>query len=189
MAGKTYKYNNITVSGRIATGTSTLAKNLERALGWKRINAGDIQREYDRKHGIHENKQGAQSRPDEHEKQMEQMAKEKLSKESNLIYEAWLSGFVARKIPGILRVLVICSEDAIRVDRVMNRDNVSLDEAKDFIQQREEENLTKWQKLYGKFNFWDPKYYNLVVDTYSSGPLETLGIILDKLGYEGSIKS
>jgi hypothetical protein len=39
------KYRNITVSGGVATGTSTLARNLAETLGWARINAGDIQRE------------------------------------------------------------------------------------------------------------------------------------------------
>ncbi|MBI4130277.1 cytidylate kinase family protein [Candidatus Roizmanbacteria bacterium] len=180
-------YRNITVSGKIATGTSTLAKGLAHTLGWKRVNAGDIQREYDRQHGIHENKQGAEARPDEHEQEIEKMTKQKLSSEDKLIYEAWLSGFVAREISGVLRVLLICSRDAIRVDRVMNRDDVSLDEAKIFIQQREAENISKWKKLYGEYDFWNSQYFHVVIDTYSSGPLETLGVVLDKLGYQGPI--
>lgn len=178
------KYNNITISGKIAVGTTTLSKSLERTINWKHINAGFIQRKYDRKTGNHENKQGAASRSDEHEREIEAMTKQMLTKEQHLIYEAWLSGFVAREIKGVLRVLLICSSDAIRVDRVVNRENISVEEAKHWIKQREEENITKWKKLYGDYDFWDPKYYNLVIDTYSSGRLETLGKILDKIGYE-----
>lgn len=183
MDQKKLKYHNITVSGLIATGTSTLAKNLEQILGWKYINAGEIQRRYDREHGIHENKQGAASRSDKHEQKIEAMTKKILTEEKNIIYEAWLSGFVAREIEGVFKVLVICSENVIRVDRVVNRDGVSTDEAKQFIKQREEENIAKWKKLYGEYDFWDPKYYNLVIDTYSSGPMETVGKVLDKIGY------
>lgn len=181
-------YRNITVSGKIATGTSTLARNLVNVLGWQYINVGALQREFDRMHNIHENKQGAASRSDKHEQQMEEMTKDKLTKESGLVYEAWLSGFVAREIPGVLRVLTICSNDAIRIDRVVNRDNISVEEAKQWIKQRETENIEKWQKLYGPYDFWDPKYYDLVIDTYSSGPLATLGKVLDKLGYTGGLR-
>jgi len=174
-------YKNITVSGKIATGTSTLAKNLVNALKWQYINVGALQREFDRQNGIHENKQGALSRTDDHEKQMEEMTKQKLMKESGLVYEAWLSGFVAREIPSTLKVLTICSNEAIRIDRVVNRDKVSVDEAKAWIKNREEENIKKWQALYGPYDFWDPKYYDLVIDTYSSGPMETVGKVLDRL--------
>lgn len=177
------KYRIITVSGKIAVGTSTLAKNLSKLLQWERINVGGLQREFDRQHHIHENKQGAKSRSDEHERETEEMTKKMLSEESNLIYEAWLSGFVARDIPGVLKVLLICSHEDIRIDRVMNREKISVEEAKHWVKQREEENIAKWKKLYGNFNFWDPKYYDIVIDTYSCGPMETMGKVLDQLGY------
>ena len=181
-------YQNITVSGVIATGTSTLAHNLVNVLKWQYINVGALQREFDRMHNIHENKQGALARSDKHEQQMEQMTKDKLTKESGLVYEAWLSGFVARDMPKVLKVLTVCSNEAIRIDRVVNRDNISVEEAKIWIKQRETENIEKWQILYGKHNFWDPKYYDLVIDTYSSGPMATLGKVLDKLGYSGALQ-
>ncbi|KKR75983.1 MAG: hypothetical protein UU21_C0021G0006 [Candidatus Levybacteria bacterium GW2011_GWA2_40_8] len=143
------KYHAVTISGKIAVGTSTLAQNLKQILNWKYINAGDIQRQYDREHGINENKQGAFSRPDIHEKEIDEMTKKMLSREKDIIYEAWLSGFMARDISGVFKILIVCSDDAIRIDRVMNRDGISLDEAKHFIRQREEENIAKWKKLYG----------------------------------------
>lgn len=180
------KYKNITVSGKIAVGTTTLAKNLQRILGWEYINTGALQRQYDRTHGIDENKRGAVARPDDHEREMEATAKKILTEKEHVIYEAWLSGFVAQNIKGVLKVLVICSDEAIRIDRVVNRDKVTIEEAKRFIKTREEENIKKWQALYGNYDFWDPKYYDLVIDTYSSGPMETLGKVLDKLGYKNT---
>lgn len=181
------KYRAITISGKIATGTTTLAKNLQHTLDWKYVNAGEIQRQYDRAHGIKENEQGATARPDSHERGIEAMAKKMLSIESNLIYEAWLSGFVARKIPGVLKVLLICSNDAIRIDRVANRDNLSITDTINFIHKREKENISKWKTLYGDHDFWDAKEYDLVIDTFSSGPMQTLGRVLDKLGYKAKL--
>lgn len=183
------KYRAVTISGKIAVGTSTLAQNLADVLGWKRINAGDIQREYDRKNNIHENKQGATARSDAHENEIDEMTKKVLKEEKNIIYEAWLAGFMAQGIEGVLKVLVICSEDAVRIDRITNRDNISVEEAKEWLKQREEENTVKWKKLYGDHEFWDPKsgFYDLVVDTYSTGPNETVGKVLDKLGYKNGV--
>lgn len=180
------KYKNITVSGKIATGTSTLAKNLQRALGWEYINTGALQRQYDREHGVNENEHGASLRPDDREREMEAFAKKTLTEKNNIVYEAWLAGFVARDIPNVLRVLVICSDDAIRIDRVANRDKVTIEEAKHFIHTRESENILKWKKLYGDYDFWDPKYYDVVIDTFSSGQMETLGKVLDKIGYKSA---
>ena len=179
-----FKYRNITVSGKIATGTTTLAKNIQQALGWEYVNTGALQRAYDKAHGVNENEHGAKLRPDDHEREMEEFTKKTLTEKSNIVYEAWLSGFVARDIPDVLRILVICSEDAVRVDRVVNRDKVSVEQAKLFIRTREEENIEKWKQLYGDYDFWDPKYYDIVIDTYSSGAMETLGKVLDKLGYK-----
>lgn len=180
-----YNYKNITVSGKIAVGSTTLAKRLAEVLGWKYINTGALQRQYDQQNGQNENLQGALNRSDEHEKAMEAQALKVLNEEVHVVYEAWLSGYVARDLENILKVLVICSSDDIRVDRVMNRENVNLDMAKQFIRKREEENIAKWKKLYGTENFWDPAHYDLVIDTYSSGQLETLGKVLDTLGYKG----
>jgi len=178
------KYRLITVSGKIAVGTTTLTKNLVNSLGWKNINIGAIQRKYDRLNKLHENKMGALSRSDDHEKKIDAMTEEMLKNENKIIYEAWLSGFFARNYKDILKILLVCSHDDIRVDRVSNRENITVDEAKNWIKQRESENTEKWQRLYGVHNFWNPKYFNLVIDTYKTGPLETLGKVLDKIGYE-----
>ena len=175
------KFRNIAISGKYATGTTTLAKNLTKSLGWKHINVGDIQREYDRENNINENLQGASARPDEHERKMDDMTKRILTTDKQLIYEAWLAGFVSKDMPEVLKVLLICSNEGVRIDRVVNRDHLSVDDAKRHIKQREAENIKKWKALYGDYDFWDEKYFDVVIDTYSSGQMETLGKVLDKL--------
>ncbi len=76
-------YKAVTISGKVAAGTSTLSRHLQKALGWKYINAGALQREYDRAQGINENRQGALSRSDEHEKGIDAMTKQMLNEEKN----------------------------------------------------------------------------------------------------------
>src|SRR3990167_6497028 len=103
-----YKFHSITISGKVATGTTTLAKNIERILGWKYINAGAISRAYDRQHGRQEYEHGSLIRPDGYEKKLDDQTKKILENQKNIIYEAWLAGFMSRNIDGILRVLLIC---------------------------------------------------------------------------------
>lgn len=181
------QFKKIAVSGKVAVGTTTLAKNLVEALAWEYINVGKIQRAYHDKVGLITAKHGSITNTDEHELEMEAMTKNILNERNNIIYEAWLAGFIAQKIPHTLRVLVVCSNFGIRVDRVSNRDNLSMKEAKHFIMKREHENIAKWKKLYGDHDFWDPKYFHLVIDTAKSGPMETLGIVLDRLGYNRKV--
>lgn len=177
-------YQAITVSGKIATGTSTLCKNLQETLGWEYINAGEIQRQYDREHNRKEYEHGSLMRSDEHEREIENMTKRMLETKKNIIYEAWLAGYIAREMPHVLRILLVCSSDAVRIDRVAFRDQLTIDEAKKYLKQREEENIEKWRALYGPHDFWDRKYFQLIVDTYSSGPMETVGKVLDALGWK-----
>jgi cytidylate kinase len=95
--------------------------------------------------------------------------------------ESWIAGWNMRGLPHVLKVLLTC-DDSLRIDRLVNRDNLSVDQAKDHIHARQEANFTKWKRMYGVTDFWDPKYYDMVIDTYSNGPKETLDMVLAALG-------
>ena len=82
----------------------------------------------------------------------------------------------------MLKVLLMCDE-ALRIDRIVNRDNITVEDAKAHIRMREESNLAKWQRMYKTDDFWDPKHYDLIINTYSHGPRETLDLVLQALGY------
>lgn len=179
------KYSNITISGGVSVGKNTLLNNLKPylvPLGWKFTSGGQILRDYTK-----ENILPLATLVDrKFDEAIEKRTFDLLTKEGRYVIEAWLAGFVARNLKDTFRILLICSNEALKVDRVVNRDKVTIEEAKRFIRLREKENFKKWKKNYGNYNFWDPKYYHLVIDTYSSGPLETVGKVLDKLGYDNN---
>lgn len=181
------KFHNIALSGQAGVGKTTLSKNLVNTLGWEYVSVGKIQREYDVSQGLLEYDHGTIVNTDEHEREIDAMTQDMLTHKKNVIYEAWLAGFIARNIPKTLRVLLLCSNFGIRVDRISNRDDLSAKEAKHFIQIRQRQNIIKWKHLYGDYDFWDPKYFHVVIDTAKSGRLETLGIVLDRLGYNGKV--
>lgn len=175
------KFRNITISGRAACGATTLSKALVDKLNWTLINAGELVRTYMKEKSIPLEFTG--KTPDQYHRKLDNFIKEKLIKENSLIVESWLSGFDAQGISGVFKIFVTCSDMAVRIDRVMNRDGLTLEQAKEHIKVREEENLNKWEKLYHTRDFWNPKLYDLVIDTYKLGPSQTLEVALRAVGF------
>ena len=190
MDDKTLKYSSVAISGRPGAGRSTLFANLKphlEKLGWEFFSGGDWSRQFSIKAGKHD-----PSDPRHHlatdygediDHQIDAAMREKISNpNTHMAIESWIAGWNARGIPHVLRVLLMC-DDALRIDRVVNRDNVSVENAKIHLKEREDTNLAKWKRMYGVDDFWDPKYYDLVINTYSHGPKETLALVLQALGY------
>jgi len=191
------KYRNVTVSGRVAAGTSTLSDLLVEKLGWTKWSGGEFFRDYCKKHNIPLEEAGL--RGDNLTREVDYRMRKRLKEEQGLVLEAWLSGFVAQQVEGVLKVLLTCNDD-LRVDRFVNREGVTVKEAVEHIKRRETENVRKWRRVYAKewegwvvkpgtalpddeIDFWDPRLYDLVIDTYSHSREETLRKVLHALGY------
>jgi len=184
------KYSSIAISGRPGAGRSTLLKNLKsivEALGWETFSGGDWARKYAIENGSHNSSDlkhhKATDYGEEIDHQIDFAMREKLSNpNTHVAVESWIAGWNMRELSHVLKVLLMC-EDSLRIDRVVNRDNLSVEEAKVHLRQREDANIGKWKRMYGVTDFWDPKYYDLVINTYSHGPKETLNLVLQALGY------
>ena len=176
-------YQNIAISGGVASGKGTLKNNLRsylEPLGWKFASGGELNR----------SKSGEYTAPsadrvsDSFNNYIEQRTEELFTKEKHYVIEAWLAGWVARDMAETLRVLLICSNLAVVVDRVANRDKVGIARAKEIIQERNQLNTKTWNRLYGEQNFQDPKLFHLVIDTYANSKEEVVHQVLQALGYE-----
>lgn len=188
------KYRLVTVSGRIASGSTTLAKKLAHVLKWKRMEGGEIFWEAVRsKLGLDAKDTGL--RPDDEDLAFEAMQQEILKERDHMVVESKLAGFVAKDLPDVFRVLVICvdpqgiDQTNIRIDRLVNREQMTIAEAKEEVLTREHSDVEKWRRLYAdndaEWTYWDRKYYNLVVNTYEHDPDEALQLVLDAVGYKG----
>lgn len=181
---------NITISGRIGSGATTLAKKLSEILGWEMLDGGGIFRQLQKEQGFDINR--TDSRPDHFDLEYEKMVKKNLKEKNHQIIQSHLAGYDAQKIDGVFKILVVCvGEDGedkteIRVDRIVNRDKVSIDEAKKGVVGREEEHLKKFRRLYAdndeSWNYWNKDYYDLIINTYSHNAEETLRLALNALG-------
>ncbi len=196
---------NITISGLPGSGSTTLLSLLKEALkfdGWTGYSGGEFMRKYAVEKGLYDDSRkihhDATAYGDEFDRQIDFGVREKLTEEENWIIESWLSGFFAQGIEGVLKVLVICSDDAVRIDRIVNRDEVNVEEAKHHIHQRYEKNFSKWVRLYNQewrdwvvgsgkaksgdtIDFWKPELYDVVIDTFSNNQQQTLDIVLDAI--------
>lgn len=176
------KYKNIAISGGAATGKGTLLAGLRpylEPLGWTFRSGGDLIREITKEY-----KNPTASKRDESlDLALDKRTQELLVK-GHLAVESWLAGFVARARKDTLRVFVYCSNEAIIIDRTMNRDRVDVSDAKMIVKDRKEDNFKLWRKLYGDFDFWNPEYFHLKIDTYSNNKDQTLQQVLDAIGYQ-----
>jgi cytidylate kinase len=202
---KTLRYRNITISGLPGAGSSTLGRGLAKILGWEYFSGGDFMRAYAIKKGLFA-KDSKVHHPatiysDKFDQEVDYGMRQSLKEKSGRILDSWLSGFVAQGIKGVLKILIFCSEDSIRVDRIVNRDRISVEEAKKHIFEREIQNLGKWTRMYkkewalwvpkakqhyrrGKFlDFYHPDLYDLAIDTYENSRQETKAKALKALGY------
>ena len=186
---------NITVSGRIASGSTTLAKHLADKLHWRHLEGGDIFWEKVRAK-LNLDSKDTNKRPDNEDKVFDEELKNILKNEKNLILETKLAGFNAQGIDGVFKILVVCQDQQgedhmdIRIDRFINREESSIEKAKDEVIEREKNDIEKWRRMYAdndqNWVYWDPKYYDLIVNTYSHNPEESLSLVLDKLGHRQS---
>jgi len=183
----------ITVSGRIGAGSTTLARGIAKILGWKRLEGGDIFWEAVRKRlGL--DPKDTDLRPDEEDRLFDAQLKKILNEDKDIVLETKLAAYNAQSIPGIFKILVVCEDragvdqTAIRIDRLVNRERISVDEAKVEVMEREEHDLAKWRKLYAdkdqNWVYWDKAYYDLVINTFSNNQEEALQVALEGIEYK-----
>ena len=183
----------ITVSGRIASGSTTLAKKLASVLNWRHVEGGEVFWEAVRQRMGLDPKDTA-LRPDDEDKAFEDYQKKLLAQDQHIVLETKLAGFNAQQISGVFKILVVCTDFAghdqtnIRIDRLVNREGMSIDKAKEEVLVREKNDIEKWQRLYANNNhtwvYWDDRYYDLVINTYSHDQQKTLDIALEAIGLE-----
>jgi cytidylate kinase len=183
---------NITVSGRIGAGATTVAQHLSKKINWELLEGGDLFEKIHKELGV--SQVDVLARPDSFDLAYEAKIKEILATKTHSIIQSHLAGFDAQGIEGVFKILVICRDEAgddkadIRIDRIMNRDGISLEQAKHEILEREKQNLEKFRRLYAdndqNWVYWNTKYYDLVVNTYSHNQEEALEYALEGIGYK-----
>lgn len=178
---------NITISGRIGSGATTLAVHLAETLGWEMLDGGKLFREFTKDHGF------AKGRDDQFDLDYEERVKKKLREENHQIIQSKLAGYDSMGIDGIFKIFVVVEEDGqdktdVRIDRLVNRDGMHVEDAKNEIKERDIQDLDKWRRLYANNDpnwfYWDPKYYDLIINTFELNQADALYAVLKAVGYK-----
>lgn len=178
----------ITVSGRIASGATTLAKNLAETLGWKLLEGGAL---FEKIHQeLNLDQEMVDKRPDHFDLEYEKKVKEICTKDKNIVIQSHLAGYDVQGIKGVFKILVECTNHGldkpeIRIDRLVNRDGINTQKAKQEVLEREKRHLEKFRRLYANGDnnwvYWDKKYYDLVINTFVYNKEESLKIAKEAL--------
>lgn len=200
-------YRNITVSGLPGSGSTTLLNALRehptlKYENWSGFSGGEYMRNYALEKGLLDADgklhHTANAYPEDFDREVDMSMRTRLQQEDHWILESWLSGFFAQGVDHVLKVLMMCSNTAVRVDRIVNRDQVTAEEALENMNHRYRTNSAKWRKMYkqewldwvvapGKFSesdpidFWHPDLYDIVIDTYSTNRVEAVDLVIDAI--------
>jgi cytidylate kinase len=171
------KFKNIVISGDIGTGTSTLANNLAKALGWQVLSFGDFFREY-----VKENNIPLWDKlmvPASWEYKMDGDFHERMKKGEKMIFDGHYQGFLSRDLKDVFRILLVCDPKTAE-ERILQRTHTH-EETPDSIQRRRQGLRDSFKKLYGDADYFDPDLYHLVIDTGEKNAEEALEIVMSEI--------
>ena len=170
--------NKITISGKICTGKTTLLKELANKLKWPTFMTGQFFRDYVKKNEL--NLDQAEEQNETLTKKIDFQVRDMIYSPGNLIVDGWMSGIMSKGLPNVLKILLVCN-DEIRYKRFANRENITIDEAKIRVEERQKIWFTKLEKIYERNDFIDPKNYDLIIDTSNMTSKDTVEKVLQKI--------
>jgi len=172
----------IAVSGKPGAGTSTIAKMVAKRLGIKYFSPGQkffkpSEKEDDTNEALDLWKSERGKSKEFHEK-IDHYQRE-LAKKGNVVICGKLSIWVLKDLAN-LKVWLECEFDE-RVRRTSMRDKISLEEAREKIEDREEIEEKEWKKMYGFDRNTQKEMADLLIDVSKKEPDEIVEGILEKL--------
>ena len=170
------KYRSITISGPIASGTTTAAKGVAEKLGLEYHSAGDFFRQYALEHNIP--LWAKEEIPDDVDRAIDKEMTDLAASDKQVMIDSLYAGYFTRKISHVLKVLLTCDEN-VRIKRALERVSTHQETAAD-VRKRDAAHDIKFRKLYANENFLDPKFFDMVIDTTDTTVEETADKIVQK---------
>ena len=168
----------ITIGGLAGTGTTTLAEVLSERLDIPYLSAGFIFREMAAEHGMSvlEFSEFAEGN-DDIDREIDKRQAEKAKSSENLIIEGRLSAFFVDNAD--LRICLMTPFD-VRSKRIAQREDKSVDVAKDEIITREKSEALRYKEIHN-IDISNMEIYDLIINTDSFDPQSISEIIIQTL--------
>ena len=170
----------ITVTGQSGTGSTTTAKLLASKLQYTFVSAGEVFREFATKlqMDIKSFDEYVQEHP-EYDFAIDKKQAEFGKTNDNFVYESRLGW---RLIPDSVKILITCSIEP-RIQRVMSKENIGEDVAKEHIEKREQSHKKRFFDQHGIENALEPSHFDFVIDSSTDKPeviVEKILVLLSK---------
>lgn len=156
-------FRNIALSGRIGVGGTSLAKALSQKLSWPLRDASQIFRDI-AAHLGYNLELSPQQYSDDIDRKVDAETQKLLQSDRHGIVASKLAGFLSRDIAHTYRVLIVCPLE-VRIKRYSQDRGYTLRDAHKLLLFREEEDQKKFGRLYGTYDFFDPTFFHLTLDS------------------------
>ena len=170
----------ITISGTPGSGKSTVCNLLEEKLKLRYVYSGMIFRSLAKKHNMtlaDFGKYCENNREIDHELDDQQL---EILRKGDVILEGRLAGWLAYKNKISALKVMLDTDMQTRAERIVKRENGSIEERKKEIIEREKSESARYKKYYD-IDLKDTSIYDLVIDAKNLTPDEIVEIILEKI--------
>ncbi len=165
----------ITVSGPAGSGKSTLAAALADRLGYDHVSGGDIFREIAAERDLTPLELNKLAEEDDQiDRDLDQRLRSTARERDNLVLESRLAGWMAGDYADLKVWLDAPLE--VRAARIAEREEKSVDTAREETQTRAESEALRYEEYYG-IHIEDLSIYDLVVNTSRWGPEGVLDLV------------
>jgi cytidylate kinase len=166
----------LTVSGPAGSGKSTLAANLAEARGADHVSGGDIFRSLAEERGRTPLELNRQAETDDQiDRDLDRRLRETAREAENLVLESRLAGWMAGEYADLR--LWLDAPLSVRAARIAEREDKSVETAKEETRARAESEAHRYETYYG-IDIEDLSIYDLVVNTARWSPDGCLDVAL-----------
>jgi len=183
------KYNALAIAGLPKSGKTAIIRELKKSIDWKLVHVGGIFRKMHKewksknpqKNKLSFEKYYEEIVTDKEVIEANNRAKNKLKK-GKIILDSRFASVNAKGVDSVLLILITASLK-IRTERSLKAKAYkgSKSSVSKILQDRENEEVSRGKRIYGGFDYTNPKHYELILDTSKKTIQEEVKIILDKL--------
>jgi cytidylate kinase len=170
----------VTLSGLPGSGTTTAARLVTEATGFRHVNTGAVFRQMAAERGMALNDFGklANDNPEiDRELDARQIA---IARGGEILLEGRLAGYMLKDAGVDCLAVWLDAPIDVRIQRVSGRERLALDEARRLSLEREEDERKRFIEFYG-FDLARTEVYDLVLDSSQMSPEAICDAILSSL--------
>jgi cytidylate kinase len=171
------RITKILISGKRCTGKTTLLWGLQKKLNWPAFSASQFLRDYIRERGL----KGVEieGRGSHISGEIDGRVQNLLQSDHHVVIDVRAFGGIKGEFPNCMKVLLI-AEDRRRFGRSAHREGVEISKAQKRIEKKDAEFIQRAGDIVGFHDFFEPRYYDVVIDTTNLKKDEVVDWVIKK---------